>query len=277
MLTASRSFIRAGRSDAGAPLPRVAELNALYEYGFTPRMGQMLMIAGMPGAQKSGFCLWLASKWNLPTLYFAADMDEVDATTRLAAQRSGHTVAEVEQGVEMGEVDYYARILGEAPIQFCYDGVPSLDDVHEEMDAYVELWDAYPQVIVFDNLLNVESEGDKTGLNYILTELKDLAKVTNACVIVLHHMSEANQRDPYQPCARRDLQNKVSELPQRILSVAMNSGTGEFKLAAVKNRQGNQDPTGKHTFSLKCEPERASFSAWVPGLSGYGYGGYAGE
>lgn len=265
MLTASRALHRA--KDA-TPLPLVAELAALHELGVLPRLGQMLMVVGQPGAGKSTFALWYAYKINLPTLYFSADMAAHTATTRLGALTTGMTVTGVGEAITSEGLGFIQDELKDSPIQWCFDSSPSLDDIADELASWVELWDSYPKLIIVDNAMNIEgAQGDDVGgLRFVLQELHRLARETGAAVLVLHHARE--EGNPLEPSAREKIQGKVAQLPELILTVALDGE--DFKIAPVKNRNGYQDPSGHNYRRLAADPERATFNFYVPRI----YGGY---
>jgi AAA domain len=266
VLTASRALYRA--KDA-TPLPTVAELLPLHELGVLPRLGQMLMVVGQPGAGKSTFALWYAFKLGLPTLYFSADMAAHTATTRLGALVTGERVSFVADAIEGGGIDFIQDELSSSKIQWCFDSSPSLEDIADELAGYVELWDSYPKVIIIDNAMNVEgaSGEDVGGIRFVLQELHRLARETGSAVLVLHHARE--EGNPLEPSPREKIQGKVAQLPELILTVALD---GErFKIAPVKNRNGYQDPSAKVYRQLSADPERASFGTYIPRTYGYSY------
>ena len=78
------------------PLPHVPAFKDLYEAGVTPRQGQVVMVAGRSGSQKSGFALYWVASMGLPTLYFSADMAPFTAGVRLASIATGMSSKEVE-------------------------------------------------------------------------------------------------------------------------------------------------------------------------------------
>jgi len=259
LYTPARAMIRAGQAE---PLPRVQELTNLYNYGFLPRRGQFLMIAGQPGAGKSAFALWWAVKMNLRTLYFSADMDAFTAVTRLAACMTGLTIDSVGAAIENGQADYFDDVLDTSHIQFCFDSGPTLMDMADELDAYVETWDFFPELIVIDNAMNVEAEmgEEHAGLRLVFKEVHRLARESGAAVFMLHHTRE--EGDPFTPQPRSAIQGKVAQLPERILTVALDTHDMAFRVAPVKNRSGKQDASGGTYFSMNALPERASFQSF---------------
>jgi len=259
--TAARAMHRAAATSQ--PLPEVGALKPLYGAGFRPRSGQVLMVAGQPGSLKSMFAQWYMDEMAIPALYFCADSDPSTAVTRLIAKRTGIEVEQVELGLEYSSGEEYLRALEGTQIHFCFDSAPTLGDVADEIAAYVEVWDRFPRLIVVDNLVNVESEmgEDFSGMRLIGRELHRLSRETGAAVLILHHMREVG--DPRFPQPRSELQGKIAQLPERILSIAFDSEEGCLKLAVVKNRGGKADPTGKMFYRLKADPERATFSPWT--------------
>ena len=72
--------------------------------------------------------------------------------------------------------------------------------------------------------------------------LSPLVDCFNQLVVVLHHVSE-NDSKPRYPASRKALMGKVSQLPELILTVALDGD--QFHIAAVKNRDGVSDPTAE--------------------------------
>lgn len=272
MQPAARSL--AGARHSGDPMPEVRELGDLVSLGFRPRKGQILMIAGMPGSQKSGFALWLTERWGLETLYFSADMAQHTATVRLAGCVTGHTKQTVATGLKGDGEDFYLEALESTPINFVFDSTPSYDDIAEELACYVELYDAWPEVIVIDNLINVSVDHDNewSALRMTLIELQAMARLTGALIVVLHHMAEGTG-DPTVPAPRKSLHGKVSQIPELILSVAVNPQESSLLAALVKNRDGPADATGKQYRRLAGDFERTRFSPWTGSSRSWGYQG----
>jgi predicted ATP-dependent serine protease len=126
-------------------------------------------------------------------------------------------------------------------IQWVFDSSPSLDDIELEIKAYVELYGVAPELIVIDNLMNIAAETDNewAGLRAIMMELHDMARKTEACVLVLHHVSEQSEYgSTTMPPARRAIHGKVSQLPALILTLGYDPSGGLLRVAAVKNRFG---------------------------------------
>lgn len=236
MLKLSRAW--SGVTTRATPLPDVWK--NLVKQSIKFRRGQVCMVAAAPNAGKSMFALIYAIKAQVPTLFFSADTDTATVMIRAAAHLSGHSQLAVEQNIEK-RADYYsAHLVNTSHIQWVFDSSPSLDDIEMEIKAYLELYGIAPQLIIIDNLMNVAAETDNewAGLRAIMMELHDMARKTEACVLVLHHVSEQSEYgSPMMPPPRRAIHGKVSQLPALILTLGYDP-TGLLRVAAVKNRFG---------------------------------------
>ena len=205
------------------------------------RRGQVCMVAAAPNAGKSMFALIYAIKANVPTLFFSADTDTTTVMMRAAAHVSGHTQITVEANLANNSHYYDQHFQKLGHIKWVFDSSPSIDDLELEIRAYVELYGIAPELIVIDNLMNVaaETENEWAGLRAIMMELHDMARKTEACVLILHHVSEQSEYgSPTNPPHRRSIHGKVSQLPALILTLGYDPGQATLKVAAVKNRFG---------------------------------------
>jgi hypothetical protein len=228
-----------------------------------------MMIAGAPSAGKSLLALIAAMRCGVPTLYISADSDEFTQITRAASSASGDTLSEVEEALEAGAEVVYREAIGQAEhIHFTFDPSPSLEDIALDVEAFIEAWGEAPALIVVDNLMNVQAEfGDEwSGMREIAKALHHYARTYGSAVWLLHHTSESSEYKVHECPPRRAIQGKVSQLPEVILTVAQD-GQGHLLTAAVKNRNGPADPTGRSPVELFVRPERMSitesYQAWV--------------
>lgn len=256
-------------SDSGRLLPEIPALKVLYDYGCQFRHGQVIMIAGRSGSQKSGLAMWLVKEWNLPTLYFSADMSPFTASCRLASSYTGNTTEEIENAMAMGGParQRVLEALSQSQITFSFGSPLSWRQIAEELDAYVELWDAFPEVMVFDNLCDFDgAESDYTEQMAVMQGLTELARETGSTVLIMHHASDKSwdaRNDPWSPPSRDQVKGGLSEKPELSLSVALNPNSLEFNVAVIKQRSGPQDPTAKRWRTLRCVPELTRFEPWT--------------
>jgi replicative DNA helicase len=244
LLDLSRAW--SGVLTKATPLPDVWRALANKQIKF--RRGQVCMVAAAPNAGKSMFALIYAIKANVPTLFFSADTDTTTVMMRAAAHLSGHSQVLVE-GNLAGNTHYYDQHLPKLNnIKWVFDSSPSIDDLELEIRAYVELYGEAPELIVIDNLMNVVAETDNewAGLRAIMMELHDMARKTEACVLVLHHVSEQSEYgSTINPPARRAIHGKVSQLPALILTLGYDPQDNVLRVAVVKNRFGPHAADGK--------------------------------
>ena len=223
------------------PLPNVWKSLDSTDVNVKFRRGQVCMVAAAPNAGKSMFALVYAIKANIPTLFFSADTDTATVMIRTAAHLSGHSQLTVETNLQNNPRHYKDYLSQMQNIQWVFDSSPSLDDIEMEIKAYIELYGIAPELIVIDNLMNVAAESDNewAGLRAIMMELHDMARKTEACVLVLHHVSEQSEYgSPTMPPPRRAIHGKVSQLPAIILTLGYDPSQGMLRVAAVKNRFG---------------------------------------
>jgi hypothetical protein len=256
-------------AEAGRPLPKVKELSALYNRKVTPRHGEVIMVAGRPGAQKSGFALWWTMKMGLPTLYFSADMSAFQASSRIASMQTGYTVDTIEGFMALGteESERILAAMSSAEHLTFKFGAITWQGIDYALEAYVELHNAYPQVMVLDNLMDIEgTASDYTAQMEAMQVISDLSRETGATVIVLHHASDKAPRTkgkPYLPPARDEVKGGLAEKPELSLTVALDPNTLDFNIACVKQRMGPGDPSGETYSTLQAQPEYTRFAPRV--------------
>lgn len=251
-------------------MPRIAELEALYQRGLQFRHGQVVMIAGRSGSQKSGLALWLVSQWGLPALYFSADMSPSTAAGRIASMSAGKTISEVEQALDMGGAmgqeieDAIAEATSD--ITFSFDSPITWRQVDEELEAFVELHDAYPQVIVFDNLMDIDGAQSSYEVQMdVMSAVTEISRETGATVLIMHHASDKSweaKTSPWTPPSREQIKGGLSEKPELSLSVALDPHSMQFKVAIIKQRTGWNDPSAGTYDCLRAVPEYTRFEKW---------------
>lgn len=263
MLTPLRAL--AQNFESGRLMPEIPELADLYKRGLALRHGQVVMVAGRSGTQKSGFALWLVEKWGLPTLYFSADMSAFTASARIASMRAGLTTEEVEQAMAVGgalrrDVEV---ALADSQVQFSFGSPIRWDQVEEELQAFVEFHDAFPEVIVFDNLMDFEGgESDYAAQMETMSMVTELSRATGSLCLILHHASDKSweaKSDPWVPPSRDQVKGGLSEKPEVSLSVALDPHSLDYRVAIIKQRMGPCDPTAKSYDFMRAEPQYTRF------------------
>ena len=269
MLTPKRAL--ALSIDSGRPLPRVDGLEDLYRLGggsgVTPRHGEVMMIAGRSGSQKSGFALWYVDSLDLPALYFSADMSPATASARVASLRAGLTTEEVEyimspdgnpaQRAELEDLTQGSKI------HFSFGNPIRWSQVDRELEAFVELHYSYPEVVVFDNLMDFDgADSEYAEQMAVMQDSTALSREIGAATIVMHHASDKGwdaRKDPFKPPSRDQVKGGLSEKPALSLSVSLDPDSLEFRIACLKQRGGPSDPTAKRYATLIAQPQYTRF------------------
>jgi len=255
MLTLAQA---ANRQKSGAQL--LPDLfPALASDGVRFRRGQVTMIAGQPNSGKSLLALFYALKSGVPTLYISADTDAYTTAIRASAVITGNQVNNVEEAFSSGNgYEFYRDELNTLKhLQFSFDPSPTLDDIDISIQAYGEAFGEYPHLIIIDNLMNVAALHDNewTGMRDIAKAMHHVARKTDAAVFLLHHTSEGEGRPEYPP-SRKSIQGKISQLPEMILTVAMDHDTSEYRVACVKNRFAKNSASGTNFTVLYADASR---------------------
>ena len=232
---------------------------ALATNGIRFRRGQVTMIAGQPNSGKSLLALFYAVKSGVPTLYISADTDAYTTAIRAAAVITGSQVTSVEESFASGNgYEFYEDELRSLKhLRFDFDPSPTLDDISLSIEAYGEAFGEYPHLLIIDNLLNIAALHDNewTGMRDIAKAMHHVARQTDAAVFMLHHTSEAEGK-PELPPSRKSIQGKISQLPEMILTVAMDHETSEYRVACVKNRFAKNSAAGTDYTVLFADASR---------------------
>lgn len=253
-------------ASAGKPLPYVADLQHLYEIGFAPRYGQLIMVAGRSGSQKSGFVMWWVDQMDLSTLYFSGDMSPFTASSRIASTRYGATTEDIEAILDRNDeqTNDLMRALSGSKMQFSFGSPITWQAIDQELRAYVEIHNRYPEAVVFDNLMDFDgAEADYSAQMETMQYITEFTRETGATTFVMHHASDKamDPRRPWKPPGRNEIKGGMGEKPELTLGVALDNASLDFNVALLKQRMGNQDPSGEHYVSLRCIPELTRFEA----------------
>jgi KaiC/GvpD/RAD55 family RecA-like ATPase len=246
-------------SPAGHQLPEILPQLTASQVVF--RQAQLHLIAGQPGGGKTLLALWYAVASKVPSLYISADSDSRTIATRAGAILMNKDVADVERlmDTEASVLLEDALAEGASHVRFAFDPAPSLQDIEEEIEAWIELHGSAPSAVYVDNLMNVASASDNewTALRDAMSAFHYMAREYESAFIVLHHVSENEKMSkPNYPAPRKALMGKVAALPELVLSVALDSSSNSYRVAVVKNRHGKADPTAETYVSLAAEASK---------------------
>src|SRR5690606_16686553 len=147
-----------------------------------------------PGVGKSAFALKLAIGSGASGIYFSADSDEITQAARAVSMLTGVPLLEVQRELRTGKYNDVLRELSR--LRFVFDATLTLDTIEEVAFAYANLWGKCAEIIVIDNLMKISPNGESEGYQAdenSLSYLHKLARITQACVIVLHRVSAQNK------------------------------------------------------------------------------------
>lgn len=261
MLTLGQSA--AVRGSAGEPLPVVWK--SLEDSGTRFLRGQLALVAAGPGTGKSAFVLSYALRSGVSCLYFSADSDAFVQLSRSLSIIGGLNMKEAGEIALSGDVERVEQLLGTRPIRFSYNPSPTLDHINNQLLAYEELYGDYPELVVVDNALDVVMDGAEEdqaqSLDALMAWLHDMARTTEACVVVLHHVT-GPYNDSNQPIPLSGVKGQIGRVPELILTLHKQPGEygfdDELRVSTVKNRGQKADPSGSSFTGLTFDGYRMS-------------------
>ena len=190
--------------------------------------GQTILVCAAPGIGKSLFAANLAIQSGEPTLYFSADSDPVTQTGRAWKIAGGR--------------DYPDNVMLD------FDPTPGLADIDESVEAYVELQGEAPALVVYDNLTDIDAD-DEEDLNRVLGYLNESTRLTQACTLVLHHVT-GQYNDGVTPVPLSGVKEQVGRIPQAILTL-YRPAPNQMGVCKVKDRNGQADPSAANPHILR--------------------------
>lgn len=223
------------------------------------------MIASAPGTGKSSLALNYAVKAKVPTLYISCDMGRGLVSRRVAAILTGTQVNQVrsEMDTEEGRQKYLDVLADVDHLYASYPSRPNAEGLVTQLLAFQEFYGLPPDLIILDNLMNMNSgqESEWTGLRDLCQVLHWMATEFQICVVVLHHLNLGGL-DLENPAPINFIKGQVTELPGLVLTLA--KGDKALKVAAVKNRNGRADSTGRTFFYLDNDEEKQIITDPIP-------------
>lgn len=216
---------------------------------------------------KSAFVLNYALRSGVSCMYFSADSDASVQLARSLAILGGMNMRDAEELVLSEDMPRIEQTIGNVPVRFSYDPSPTLDTIERDLAAYNELYGDYPELVVVDNALDVVLDGDddnqSQSLDSLMAWLHDMARETEACVIVLHHVT-GPYNDANQPIPLSGVKGQIGRVPELILTLHKDTGgfaqEDDLKVSTVKNRGQRADPSGNSFVELTFDGYRMSIT-----------------
>ena len=255
--------------DVGLSLPSV--FPTLENMGARFKRGQLSLIAGGPGTGKSALASFIAAnagygefgETGVPTLYFSADTDKRTLGNRITASVTHMTVDEAEDNLLQNHPGTL-QILDDntSHIWFNWNNGPNLDDIQDEVEAFAHATGEWPHLIIVDNLKNIWVEtsgegGEHIRYDRVLDFLHELAGLTNAHIMVLHHVAGIYDNGD-QPIPLSGILGKVTK-PFRLIVTLYRPSEEQIALCIVKNSTGKMDQSGKYACYLGIDLARQQF------------------
>lgn len=255
--------------NVGQALPDV--FPTLAKMGAKLRRGQLSLWAGGPGTGKSALASFIAAnagygdfnETGVPTLYFSADTDKRTLGNRITASVTKMTVDECEDLLLAGNKSTL-KMLNDytSHIWFNWNNGPNLDNIEDEIEAFAHVNGDWPHLIIIDNLKNVWIDtsgegGEHIRYDRVLDYLHELAGLTNAHIMVLHHVTGFYENGD-EPIPLSGILGKVSK-PFRLIITLHRPNPEQIGLSIVKNSTGKMDPRGSLICYLGLDLSRQQF------------------
>lgn len=221
---------------------------------------QVSLVVGPPSAGKSLLTMNLIAKMDVPTLAFLLDTNETTAGARFASILTGDDFKTVKARILAGDGRGYrerlAEEIGNVRVVF-YAGGP--DEVEREIRAFEQRYGLPPECVLIDNLGNQTSslENEWAALKALTLEYNDIARRAQCAIIGCHHTTDLETAEPAQ---RTKILGKITQYARLILSVGFNARTTEYKVAIVKNTEGETDARAERPLTFYCDPSRMLLS-----------------
>lgn len=231
---------------------------ALAELGIQFCRGDTVLICAGSGTGKSAFTLSYVLKSKSSALYFSGDSNSFTQSSRAISIMTGRPLKESKRIVRENQLEEVRKDLEGMPIRFDFDANPSLDDIELSMESYDEVYGEYPDIVVIDNLTNIRAdisdENRSAGLEGVMDWINGMARDTQSCVIVLHHVTQ-KYNDGLDPIPLSGVKDQIHRVPAMVLTLHK-PGDSTLCVSPVKNRNGEPDTSGNKFATLYFEGDR---------------------
>lgn len=178
---------------------------------------------------------------------------------------TGWRMQDIENAVLNGHSETIdARLADSAYVRYDFDPSPSPEGVDAALKAYAMVYGQWPQIVVVDNISNLDfgsGATDTAALEAASDYLHEVARITGAAVIALHHV-----QGPYNngdtPVPLSGLRGQIGRVPEMVLTLhnagAEMDANPIIGVSCVKNRGGRADPSARieNVIRLGYQPER---------------------
>jgi replicative DNA helicase len=177
------------------------KLNNSLGGGFEP--GQMIVLAGRPGAGKSSYCMQLANNRQVEgekTLFFTMEMKSKKVLTRVIAQRKQKSLHSLKH-IRTASVDEKVQIqnaideINNGLFSIYDDASQTMNDISSEVKSKIRQSEventARPSLIIIDylGLITTKETVEYVALSYLSREIKKLAMECSVPILVLAQLN----------------------------------------------------------------------------------------
>lgn len=255
--------------DEGVALPPV--FPSLENVGAKFRRSQLSLIAAAPGGMKSATASWISAmmaygdigEHGVPILYVSADTDKKTMGSRVTASVTRLETTQAEELLNQGDSDTWTTLEQATDhIWYYWDRGPSLKDIEEEVEAFSHVRGEWPHMIIVDNLKNIWIEdsgegGEHVRYDRVLDYLHELAGITGAHVMVLHHVT-GSWETGNQPIPLSGILGKVTK-PFRLILTLYRKWNGNLGICIVKNSSARASADGTFEIEMPIDPARMQY------------------
>lgn len=220
----------------------------------------MVVLAGRPGSGKTALAVFMADAIldasDAPILMFSLEMSEAQILSRMVCINTGANSSVIQRAELLREtatqIGMYKSVCGSAPDRFqiidnAGMNMRAIRSVARKWATSTDMGKAGFGIIIVDYIGKV-SEEDVKGQNLeqkiakISSALKDLARETKCCVLVLSQENRAVEKRENQDPVLSDLRDsgQIEQDADIVLMIKHKNGNPVREIHVVKNRHGPQ-------------------------------------
>lgn len=220
-----------------------------------PHAGNLIVVLGAPGQGKSAFALNWALKLEAPTLLLSLDTDITTQAIRTASLLSGVSMTEVKDNAP-GWSEYVEKMAFRTRT---YDLMMQPKELANLVRAETEFWGKPPALTIVDNVSNMIQEGGYEEYRAIFTDLHRVARLTNTCILALHHIKRGTGSGPLGLFAGSYSGEQEAEIVLGLWAPRPTPySVNILNISVDKNRSGQAAPDGSFFVSMKFDKSTMS-------------------
>lgn len=202
------------------------------------------------------FSLSWAYRLGRPATLVSLDTDPLTQAARLVALASGNRIRTSEV---LEDPQAWSEWLEEHPLPLlAIDRPVAPTDLGEILEAHAMYWGEVPPMVVIDDIASLAmSSRDYEGFDSTLLELRRVARKYQTCVLALHHVHRGDSAQRTHRIKMADGKYTGEYVAETILGLwRPNPQLPELRVSILKNRFGEDDPTGNLYVRLFADPSK---------------------